>query len=290
MENTLILVMRQLVQFLDGKVSKTEIVNHLNSVSTPDVDKVVRAIALLDNNLAKRKVDISPLKDGLSALEKQLRLIPKELPKQTGEMRVSNLNDYTKAFKDLESAIKALHLNVNVPQTKINVEKPNLAPLQTVMTSILGAINTLKFPDSTDVKGVEKRLEGLGKWFAVLDKNDQEAQKLLKKLIDKPIGGGSSSSSGGGGSTFVDSSGNTKYPVLNPDGSLSVEDMALTPNVDDTVPPFVYIGKSLPGTPTSTAAWQIKRIDQTSGAITTWASGNSNFDKSWDNRSSLTYS
>lgn len=63
-----------------------------------------------------------------------------------------------------------------------------------------------------------------------------------------------------------------------------------TIQIDPASATVTYIGKALPGTLTSAATWQIKKIDSTSGTSITWASGNSNFDKIYDNRASLSYS
>lgn len=61
--------------------------------------------------------------------------------------------------------------------------------------------------------------------------------------------------------------------------------------VDDTTTASVtYVGKARPGSVTSSAVWQVKKIDQTSGVVITWADGNTLFDNIWDNRASLSYS
>lgn len=57
-----------------------------------------------------------------------------------------------------------------------------------------------------------------------------------------------------------------------------------------TVGSITYIGKANIGSATSSASWQVKRIDETSGLVAMWADGNSNFDNIWDNRASLSYS
>lgn len=66
---------------------------------------------------------------------------------------------------------------------------------------------------------------------------------------------------------------------------------ALTVLVDEPSSTLTYVGVAQPGTATSAASWQIKRI-LVSGAVTQiqFASGNSLFDKIWDNRASLSYS
>lgn len=60
--------------------------------------------------------------------------------------------------------------------------------------------------------------------------------------------------------------------------------------VDDSATPVSYIGEAPVGSATSAAVWRIKKVDETSGTIVTWADGNSQFDNIWDNRASLTYS
>lgn len=52
----------------------------------------------------------------------------------------------------------------------------------------------------------------------------------------------------------------------------------------------IYVGWAMPGTLTSAASWRIKKVNTSSGAVTTWASGTIEFNKIWDNRTSLTYS
>ena len=51
-----------------------------------------------------------------------------------------------------------------------------------------------------------------------------------------------------------------------------------------------YIGIAPIGSATSAAVWQIKELDETTGAVITWCDGNDSFDNIWDNREGLTYS
>lgn len=61
--------------------------------------------------------------------------------------------------------------------------------------------------------------------------------------------------------------------------------------VDVPVAGTTYEGYALPGTLNGTPAWKIKKI-VVAGALTTttYASGDSNFDKVWDDRATYTYS
>ena len=62
----------------------------------------------------------------------------------------------------------------------------------------------------------------------------------------------------------------------------------LAVRIDDTVANTVYIGKAVIGSATSAAAWQVAKLDTSSGLIKTWAG--TGFDQIWDDRASLTYS
>lgn len=56
-----------------------------------------------------------------------------------------------------------------------------------------------------------------------------------------------------------------------------------------TVGDVDYVGEAAIGTATSAASWRIKKVDNTSGIVLTWA-GTGVFDQVWDNRVSLSYS
>ena len=53
-----------------------------------------------------------------------------------------------------------------------------------------------------------------------------------------------------------------------------------------------YIGLSLPGASESGTIWQIRKLIYSGTNVTQilWAGGNNNFDNSWTNHSSLSYS
>lgn len=51
-----------------------------------------------------------------------------------------------------------------------------------------------------------------------------------------------------------------------------------------------YVGMAALGTSQSTAKWQCKKVDETSGTVVTWADGDDNFDNSATDLTALTYS
>lgn len=58
---------------------------------------------------------------------------------------------------------------------------------------------------------------------------------------------------------------------------------------DPATATVTYYGWALPGSAETSAVWRIMKMDTTSGTVTTWADGNSNFDNVWANRTTLTY-
>lgn len=60
--------------------------------------------------------------------------------------------------------------------------------------------------------------------------------------------------------------------------------------IDDSASPVTYIGKAIPGSDTADAVWQVRKLDETTGLVMTYADGNSSYDNVWDDRASLTYS
>jgi hypothetical protein len=66
---------------------------------------------------------------------------------------------------------------------------------------------------------------------------------------------------------------------------------ALATRVDEATATITYVGRAKIGSLPSDAVWQIQRITISgTQTIIEWASGNSSFDKIWNNRSSLSYS
>jgi len=72
-------------------------------------------------------------------------------------------------------------------------------------------------------------------------------------------------------------------------GEALVKSKELLVIYDDAADPINYLGKAPFGSATSDPAWQIRRVDLTTGVVMKAADGNANFDKIWDDRASLTY-
>lgn len=225
-QETILQSFQLLIGFLKNQTSKTEVINQLESIGTPDALKVIPAIDSLHETLKTHKnTDLTELTGLMGNILDEAKKIPKALPKQKEQKFI----DYTKQFKGLETAIKAIQVVVkqqkliaeapivNVPAPNVHLEAPNYLPLQVGFKDVVKAVNKIVIPEyKTDNKAVEKLLK--------------DSNKLLKNLLEKPV------SSGGGGSSRVspyqDSAGIPAFVTLN-NGKIPV-DATVTATIDTT--------------------------------------------------------
>lgn len=288
-EDTVVKAFSVLIQFMDGKTTKTEVTNQLKSISTPDVDKVVQAVSKLDKDILSNKLDLKPVVDALNGMKRELGLIPKSHPKQVEQredVKVTNLDEIKLDTSEVVSAIKALKLDVKAPI--INEKEVDLTPLKNVMLDLLKAVNAQKpvvipeFPEipKTDLSKVETKLD--------------TSNKLLKEITEKKFG--SSSGGGGNGTPYVDNTGRASYvelvggavPIT---GTITAEASTLAEfqfnDSDATTTALTeYFGYTKPD-----GTWLVKKLTDTTlryatvtnnGAITTYADA-------WAAIASLTY-
>lgn len=197
-----------LVDYLDKRVSKTNVVNQLREIGTPDALKVVGAVESLHETLKTHEnTDLSEV----TSVMKQMLTEVQKIPKENIELPEQKFVDYSKQFSGLEQAIKSVEKVVkaqkliaeapivNLPETVVNVPEVDLKPLQDGLKSVVKAVNDILIPEyKTDNTEVEKLIK--------------KSNDLLKKLLDKPVGGGG----GGGGraTPYEDSSGNPQFVTL----------------------------------------------------------------------------
>jgi len=244
-----------LIRFLDGKTSKTEVVNQLKSISTPDVDKVVTAVSKLDKDILANKLDLQPLVKELQQIKREMSLVPKTLPKleQKDSFKVSNLDEVSLDTKDLEKAIKNLKLDpkIEVKPADVHTAPVDLKPLKDGLLDVLKAIKAQKYPEFPTIEPTD---------LTKLEKESKKHTKLLTEIKDKPVGAGGG---GGNGSPYIDSTGKIVNVELTADGSIPVTvKNSLTPNVDfdyidiqqtsATVETYVYKQGGVSGTTVQT--------------------------------------
>lgn len=270
LEDTIVQAFNTLIRFMDGKTSKTEVVNQLKSISTPDVDKVVQALSKLDKDILSNKLDFKPVTDVLNGVKRELSLIPKTLPKipeAKDSVKVTNLSEIKLDTTAVEKAIKGLKLDVKAPI--INTEKTDITPLKDVMLDLLKAINNQKpveipkFPEipTTDLTKVETKLD--------------KSNKLLKEITEKKFGGGGG---GGNGSPYIDSTGKIVNVELTASGEIPVSaTLASSPEYvklagsDANAKDDTFYGEGLTSGIPSTAIriWNGASYDRWDGTITT---------------------
>lgn len=223
-QETILRSFKALVDYLEHRVGRTEVVNQLKEVGTPDALKVVDAVNELHSTLKTHEnTDLSGITEVMQAVLEQAKQIPKELP----ELKIPEAQDYSAQFKSLvkavesvEKVVKAQKLIaeapvVNVPETQVNVEAPDLKPLQDATRDVVKAVKGIVIPQAIlDTKPVEKLLKS--------------TNKLLNDLLEKPV------SSGGGGSgraTPYEANGVPQFVEL-VDGKVPVQVEGLTLDLD----------------------------------------------------------
>lgn len=204
----------QLATYLDGTTSKTEVVNQLKEIGTPDALKVVDAVNQLHDTLKTHKnTDLSEVTTVMKSVLAEAKKIPKENPKFESVDYSKQFAGLTAAIKGVEKVVKEQKLIakapiVKVPETKVNVAAPNLLPLQGAISEVVTAVKKIAIPEyKPDNTEIEKQLKA--------------SNKLLKNLLDKPMGG-FSGGGGGGIPAFRNSAGNPDQPTLDSSGNVPV--------------------------------------------------------------------
>lgn len=293
-ENTVVDGFNALIRFIDGKTTKTEVVNQLKSISTPDVDKVVMAVSKLDRDVLANKLDLKPLVAQLNGIKREMSLVPKSLPKipeQKDTIKVSNLDEIKLDTTAVEKAIKGLKLDVKAPI--VNTEKTDLTTVQNILLDLVKAFKNQKpveipdFPEIpvTDLTKVEKKLD--------------ESNKHLKAIVEKPVGGGGGG--GGNGTPYIDATGKPINVELETDGSIPVTvvtgggggssyskptDSYNLGQYDDTSTPTTY---EYYGYEDKDANWYIKRLDVVNSKFEYVAGTGGGLSAQWATRASKTY-
>lgn len=289
LEDTVIEAFNALIKFMDGKTTKTEVVNQLKSISTPDIDKVVEAVSKLRTDILTNQLDLKPVLEALNGLKSEITSLPGNMPtapEQKESIKIANIDEISFDTSSLEAAINNLKLDptIDVKAPIVKVEAPDLDPIKKVMLDVLNAINKQK-PVEIPKTDLSKLEEQSGKTTKQLE----EANKKLQKLVDKPVGGGGG---GGNGTPYIDSTGKHVNVELTVDGKIPVEAGATSTyegrNDTTTDTNLVYLAKAAPGTLTSEAAWQIKRYNKSAGHMS-FADDVTTFTKVWDDRTSYGY-
>jgi hypothetical protein len=277
-DTTVVEVMKNLVEFLDGKVTKTEVINQLDTIKTPDVYKVVEAIAELGIITESNRIDLSPLKEALLSLGEKLDQLPKSFPEIPKDVSVSNLSDIEIPEQkeiDFSSVIKAINnikMVAEAPQVTVNTD---LDPLKKEITNVVKSIKAIKFPEipKTDLSKVEKKLD--------------VSNRILKDIYEKPVGGGGSGSSW----PAVNSEGLAQPLTIDDNGALQITG-SITASASTLADYSVndmtdtYFGFTKPD-----GTWLLKKVLDTSVGYATVSNNGTvtSYTDAWTNKATLTY-
>lgn len=117
---------------------------------------------------------------------------------------------------------------------------------------------------------------------------DFKGRNLLSKPIPEGAPGRSEGASAVQAVLLVDSSG---APVVLAGSTVELDPPGPYSKLIDDVDGVIYIGESVPGTSTTTAAWRIAKVTTVGEDISKlWASGTARFTQVWDDRLTLSYS
>lgn len=265
----------------------------ITALSKKIASEVVSNLSSLD------KVETTILEGIIAGLSKSVS----EAVVLSGEAYEKKLND---SFTQLLNAV-----NNNKPEKFDNTSNEKLfSKIGTALASLDTTLDSLELSPEiklsaitkdelkTEVDRILSKLpENSKREVTIAYENAPSTRYLNVRLTDginfyRAFGGGG----GGSGTSFKNSSGNLEYVELTPDGKVPVEAVLGTTNyktlIDkSTTPNVVYIGQAASGTATSTAGWQIKKIDKTvtDNVTITFAAAGA-FTATWNNRGSEAYS
>jgi len=213
--NTVLSATASLIQYLEGHIQKSEVINQLTSIDTPDALEVIPYIEALHATIrAHKDTDLTELTKLMTDMLAETKAIPKDHMKMP-EMKMVDYSDQLKSLKeaiiavgqfvkDQKTVVEAPVVHVDAPN--VNIPPTDLKPLQKDIKGVVDAIKKIIIPE---YKTDNAKVEGL----------ITKSNKLLKELIDKPV----SSGGGGGGraTPYQDSNGvpafveliNGKIPV-----------------------------------------------------------------------------
>lgn len=270
-QETILRAFSSFVDYLDNRVGKTEVVNQLKTIGTPDALKVVDALNSLHETLKTHEnTDLTEVTAIMQAVLDEAKLIPKELP-QLKDIVIPEGVDYSNQFEamigaveSLEEAVKAQETTVQAPVVNVDapvvkVDAPDLKPLEKASQKLLDAIKGIVIPAQiqTDITPLLK-----------------EQKKTNKLLEEMPIGGG-----GGGGLTVP-------YELI--DGAVPVTSGGVAAfqvnDIEDAATSYFGFTKT-------DGEYMIKEVTDTSVYYATISNNGAvtSYTDAWANRATLTY-
>lgn len=146
-QETILQAFKTFAEFMDNRTSKTAVVNQLREIGTPDAlvvaDEVVRLKELLAGEDYGKSI-MSEMTEVMRQVLDEAKQIPKTLPEQEKQIFIdytdrlialeSRFDELLQAVKDQTTTVEAPI--VNVPETQVSVEAPDLSPLEKEMKKL----------------------------------------------------------------------------------------------------------------------------------------------------------
>lgn len=229
------------------------------------------------------------IEDGLKDKPKEglEKVIVENLKEAPTDIKVNNLSDLNDQFKNVIEAVKSLNLSVNVPEAVVNVQAPIVNVPNTVVNvpeTVIPEVDLSPIIRELDLQLNKIRTNSETRPLAVRLTDGQRWIKELRALTEQTK---ETIAAFPGALTIKAASG----ALINPATEESISELAdnFAVRIDDySTASITYIGKAKIGSATSSAVWKVKKMDETTGTVITWA-GNGQYNQIWDNRTSLTY-
>jgi hypothetical protein len=232
----------------------------IETVHTPDVQEVVKALKDLQATITNEKPDDSGVIAAINELNNSIKSFIVEIPKPIETVTVKNQVDYSKELKDLKTSIDKIELKpiINVPDTP-----DDYTAIIDELSKVVSAVKEITFPETKlDLTPLIQSTDSV-----------QKAINNLKFPIPNYV------------LPFKDSTGKATQANLT-DGSLSTVSKVYTERYDTSNSPIIYTGFAVIGTPDDSTGWTITKYDVTTSSS---MSGKIATDVTWNNRASGTY-
>jgi hypothetical protein len=274
--DTILRAFQTLISFLEGHTGKTEIVNQLKEIGTPDALKVADAVKELHETIKTHEnTDLSEVTSILKSLLQETKAIPKSATevKIPDTVTVSNQTDYSSDLKHLLAAVKGIKLVAEAPKVTVTPTTPdvhvdvNIDQVKTGLEAVVSAVKAITIPEvpTTDLSTVEKKLD--------------KSNELLEAIRTRPTG------STGGSTSFKSADGKLAYAELDDMGRLPVTPGAVTSRYD-IQGTTIYTGEAPIGSSDAAPVWTITKFDLADMAN---VSGKLKLNGIWNNRGTEEY-
>lgn len=295
-QNTGVAAVRSIKETVTTHTYKVDVQNPVKEVKVEgrvkvqnqkDVEREVKQVAQAVKNLEKA---LAPLKSIEVKNFPKYPEFPKPLPfpkfpEHPKSVEVNNLKTVINSLESLERTFGKLKLD-----PKINVAAPIIP--ETVVKPVVNIPTPVVNVEKPDLSQIKKLVE----YFESLDVKHPLAVRLSDgKAFYKAIDRLAEVVTANNPFPFMDEEGNGTRALISPNGGLKVDVVSMIGTDDKAVKvtevgSITYVAKAEPGSSEASAVWQVKKIDETTGTVITWADGDAEFNNIATDLTALSYS